>query len=69
MAKTENGQHTAEEARALIDADKLARAQGATEELNEFLKVWMSKWRVNLVPVFVMRGNNATHMIDVEALD
>lgn len=64
-----NGSTTAEQARALIEADREARAQGATIELNEFLKGWGEKWRAQLVPVWVVRGSNSTHTIEVIVLE
>lgn len=60
---------TAEDARALIDAERRQRTEGATAELNEFLKVWGTKWRAQIVPVWVVRGDRATHTVEVEALE
>lgn len=55
----------AEQARALIDADKKSRAAEAARRIDEMCK----ELRVVLEPVLIIRGTEVTHGVDVRALD
>ena len=65
MTKEENEQTVAQQARALIEADKQARAQEAATRIDEVCK----ELRVQLVPVYIMCSGQGTHTVELQALD
>ena len=69
MTDKPNEPTAAEQARALIEADKLTRAQGALEEFNAFITDWRAKWRCELTPVTIIRGGQVAQVNEVNALD
>ena len=56
---------TAGEIKALLYADRQQRASEAMRDIESIL----AEKRCQLVPVTVMRGNEVTHTIEIQALD
>lgn len=64
MAK-DNAHTDAEHARAMLEADKQARAQEAIRRIDEICK----ELRVQLVPVYLVRNGQGSHTVEVAPLD
>jgi len=69
MTKQNGGNNTevqtAQDARALIEADRLERQQRAAQKIRDILQ----EEHVILVPVMIMRGNQVTHEFEIQAVD
>lgn len=63
MSDKENS--TADQARALIEADRRARAEEAARRIDEVCK----ELRVQLVPVYIVRSGQGVHTVELQALD